>query len=225
MMRRGRPPWVSICVLIVAVGGRSHLGAAEENKPATVAPGAPGAVVAVAEKLRATPSPEVAPGIFAPKAGKSPPRPSAPSRRALSPEMAAKLGVVVNQAVEALPPPSPRVESGDDSDVVRMDPFRVEEKEAPELKERELRRKKAFDDMAKSLGGSALGGPGIAEAAASDLERQRGREARDLIDLTRIGGSVPSGMKKTIDEMNARVNDPRAQNGTPFKEAQINSRF
>lgn len=204
---------LGILLTVLMVAGGLQVRAAEPARPESAAPSAN------------SPGSSAVPGIFAPKIGKAPARPSEPSRRALSPEMAAKLGGVVNQAVAALPPPPPRAETADDADVVRMDPFRVEEKEAPEFKERDLRKKKAFDDMAKTLGGSALGGPGVAAAAGDSLERARGREAKELIDLTRIGGSVPPGMKKVVDEMNTRVNDPRAQNGTPFREPQINNRF
>lgn len=225
-MKRGRALRIWIVALGIAGGIDIRVRAAEVVPPATIAPGTSAASNSGKPESDARPLPTHTPGIFAPKAAsKAPPRPSSPSRRGLSPEMAAKLGFVVHEAVAALPPPSPRRDGIDDADVVRMDPFSVVEQESPEFKEHELRRKKVFDDLAKTLGGSALGGPGIETAAGKELERARGREAKELIDLTRIGGSVLPGMKKVVDEMNTRVNDPRAQNGTPFREPQVNNRF
>lgn len=225
-MKWGQPLCISVVALGMAGSIDTRVRAAETVPPATAVPITSAVSNSGNPESDAGPSPTHTPGIFAPKAADgAPPRPSSPSRRSLSPEMAAKLGFVVHEAVAALPPPSPRRDGSDDADVVRMDPFSVVEKESPEFKEHDLRRKKAFDDLAKTLGGSALGGPGIETAAGKELERARGREANELIDLTRIGGAVPPGMKKIVDEMNTRVNDPRAQNGTPFKEAQINNRF
>ena len=79
------------------------------------------------------------------------------------------------------------------------------------LKREELPKNEKAEEVGTSLGANAS-----LEAAVIAQDRFRGM----LIEMP-----VPPGMKKTIDEMNTRVNDPRAQIGTPFREPQINNRF
>lgn len=133
----------------------------------------------------------------------------------MSPEIAAKLGGLVNEAVAGLPAPPPKpaeVQDEGSPDAVRMEAFVVEEERSPDLKERNILTKKGTEARMKkqypalnSLGPIPLfNGVKEREIREDDLQKERNKEMAEL--YRRAVPRPPS--------------DPRTQNGTPFKEPQ-----
>lgn len=146
----------------------------------------------------------------------------------MSPEMASKLGVLIDHAIATLPPPPPKppeVQDEGSPEVVRMDPFIVEEERPPDLKERHILTKKGTDALMQkqypalqNLGPIPLfNGVKVREIREDDLRKERRLEMGELYG--RLGAPSPAA-KKAVDEMRSRPSDPRPQNGTPFKEPQ-----
>ena len=189
---------------------------------------------------RVTPPPaEPLPPIFAPKTKappkKTPPRrPSAPAgaaptRRAISPEMAARLNAL---AREIAPSPTGRTEgtaraasSGEASDAVLLDPFYVEEEKVPEFKERDLLTPKGKLDLAYKrhpglkLGPLSLGNAGVARAMIEEeFAKERRQEMRELGELMSITDpNAGRDVRKKLNEASVRVPDP-SKPGGPFRE-------
>lgn len=134
----------------------------------------------------------------------------------MSPETAAKLGGLINEAVAALPPPPPKAAEAQDEgspDAFRLDPFIVEDERPPDLKERHILTKKGTEAALKkqypalqNLGPIPLfNGHMMREIREDDLRKERRKEMEEL-----SGRAVPL----------PRVDDPRFQTGTPFREPQ-----
>lgn len=227
-----------------------RVAAAEEALPA--APATPGASTATAAAAPAVRTPAtgnaapVMPSIFAPRAPvkKSPAKgplrtPGAvPSRRAISPEMAVKLGAVVSQVV----PPAPTGreaatrgaesgEAGGADAAVQLDPFYVEEEKLPEFKERELLTQKGKIALAQrlhpglNLGRLPLGNDLVAlELAEAEFAKQRAQELRDLGGLMRIKpDAATKDVQRKIDGALLRTPDPSSSGG-PFREKRDDGR-
>lgn len=133
----------------------------------------------------------------------------------MSPETAAKLGGLINEAVAALPTPPPKppeVQDEGSPDAFRMDPFIVEDERPPDLKERHVLTKKGTEALMQkqypalqSLGPIPLfNGVKVREIREDDLQKERNKEMGELYRRT-----VPRP-----------PSDSRSQNGTPFKEPQ-----
>lgn len=213
-----------LLVLALALSRSANVFAAEAPSPSTpsaMSGASTGSAQPAAPAPAASPSaaptlaPSIQPSIFAPKMPRLPPRDSAPRSRAMSPEMASKLGVLVNQAVAALPPPPPKPPEAQDegsSDALRMDPFIVEDERPPDLKERHVLTKKGTEALMKkqypalkSLGPIPLFN-GVMERAIreDDLRKERAKEMQEL-----------SGRAQPLPQ----TSDPRFQPGTPFRES------
>jgi len=181
------------------------------------------------------PPAETLPPIFAPRApskdakskGASRPAPSPPpTRRAISPELAAKLS---DLATRAAPPagatPSVGVAAtappGDSADAVQLKPYVVQEDRLPEFKERDMLTPKGKLALARRRY-PGLVGP-LSDAAAlqmleDDFAKERRQELADLQGLLGIGGAKPSPeVKRKVDEAAMRPSGFSPQFGEPFR--------
>ena len=190
------------------------------------------------------------PAIFAPKAGE-PSRGAAgggrsgaskrlrellerpASGRAVSPEMAAKLGEVATRAAPAAAAtgagttttatttPAP----ADAGDAVMLDPFVVEEDKLPEMKEREMLTPAGRLAEARRrqpglrLGAIPLLNDGVAlRMLEDDFARERREEEKELRGMLKIdAGSVPADVKKQIDAGAAQRKSWVDERGTSFR--------
>lgn len=173
------------------------------------------------------------PSIFAPKApSKAPTRKAGsssatPTRRAISPEMAAKLSAV---AKEVAPAPTAPVAASDHTaaptDAVQLEPFVVEEEKYPELKERDILTRKGKLDAALKrhpglqLGPLSLGNGAVAQGMIEDeFRRQRLEEMRELSGLMKLGKEgVPRELGKVMDETRTGLARPRDEKLFPDRE-------
>jgi hypothetical protein len=187
---------------------------------------------------QSNPSPKVGealeplPPIFAPRApppkdvkseGASRPASSTPpARRALSPEMAAKLSAI---AMRVAPPTNATltagvaatVAPGDSSDTVQLKPYIVREDRAPEFKERDILTPKGKLELARRRY-PGLVGP-LSDAAAlrmleEDFARERRQEMADLLGLVEIGGAQDAKRKF---EASMRPSGFSPEFGSPFR--------
>jgi hypothetical protein len=179
---------------------------------------------------------ESLPPIFAPRAApkeakaQGPPLPASstpPPRRAISPEMSAKLSAI---ATRAAPPasatPSTSVAASapvlDSSDVVQLKPYVVHEDRLPEFKERNILTPKGKLALARRRY-PGLFGP-LSDASAlrmleEDFTRERLQELTDLKGLLEIGGAKLSPeLKRNIGEAAMRPSGFSPQIGEPFRQ-------
>lgn len=149
-----------------------------------------------------------------------------PTRRAISPEMAAKLSSIATQAA-----PPPRVAAGDgsatsttsvdSSGAVQLKPYIVREDRVPEFKQRDMLTDKGKIALARQRY------PGLAftsdAAALSWMQEQfaleRRKEAADLKGLLEIGTSKPPpDVKRKIDETLMQPSELTFRIGEPFRQ-------
>ncbi len=168
------------------------------------------------------------PGIFAPR----PQRivvASASPRRAISPEMTAKIGGVVHTAVEALPlTPTGRVQPtvvfATEDEVVQMEPYVVQQEKGVSLTERQLLNEKGFEEWVRAkYPGLSLGTPvgfrkGTRDLLEDDFAKERQLALREQGVFLGLSTENPAMARKAFYEARTRYNEPRSQNGTPFKE-------
>ncbi|HEY1110129.1 MAG TPA: hypothetical protein VGE76_15870, partial [Opitutaceae bacterium] len=175
----------SLLLVALATTDLTVAGAATADQTVFATSVPPRAVtVAPSGPVATLPAPPL-PGIFAP-------RPqlvvlsSAPSRRAMSPVMAAKVGGVVHTAVESLPlTPTGRVQPAtifitSDADVIQMEPYIVQREKEVSLTERQLLNEKGFEEWVRAkYPGLALGTPlGFRKGTRDLLEDDFAKERR-----------------------------------------------
>lgn len=147
----------------------------------------------------------------------------------MSPEMATKIGGVVNTAVAALPlTPTGRVQQTvfitTDADVVQMDPYVVQQGEDVYLTERQLLNERGFEEWVRArYPGLSLGTPvgirkGTRDLLEDDFARERHVALKELGVLVSLSTENSAAARKAVNEARTRNNDPRSQNGTPFRE-------
>lgn len=208
-----------LLVLALASSSYAMLVAAEPGPVEKAKTSEPASATPAKAETKLTLAP-IHPSIFAPKTPRMPPRDAAPRTRAISPEMAGRLGSLVKEAVAALPAPPPKSteeHNEESADTVRMDPFIVEDERPPDLKERHILTKKGTEAlMQKQYPALQKLGPiplfnGIKEREIreDDLRKERRKEMQEL-----TGKAMP-----------LPPSDHRPQNGTPFKESQTHNRF
>lgn len=208
-----------LTVAVAATADSTVLATPAQSRSVTLAPSGP---------VTTLPAPPL-PGIFAP-------RPqlvvlsSAPPRRAMSPEMAAKVGGVVHTAVEALPlTPTGRVQPTtvfitSDADVIQMEPYVVQREKDVSLTERQLLNEKGFEEWVRAkYPGLALGTPlgfrkGTRDLLEDDFAKERRLALREQGVFLGLSTENSPAARKAYYEASTRYNDPRPQNGTPFKE-------
>lgn len=151
------------------------------------------------------------------------------SGRAISPEMAAKLGEVTKRAappVAAAPNGAAGTSApGDAGDVLMLDPYVVEEGKLPQMKEREMLTPAGKLAEARRrqpglrLGAIPLLNDGLAlQMLEDDFARERREEEKDLRGLMKIEGrDVPADVKKQIDAGAAQRKGWIDERGTPFR--------
>ena len=177
---------------------------------------------------------ESLPPIFAPRAsskdakseGTSRPLSSPPlPRRALSPEMAAKLSAI---AMRSAPParatPSATVAAtaapGESSDPVQLKPYIVREDRAPEFKERDILTPKGKLELARRRYPGLVGSLSDATALRmleEDFARERRQEMADLLGLIEIGGAKSAEDVKRKFEASMRPSGFSPEFGAPFR--------
>lgn len=147
----------------------------------------------------------------------------------MSPEMTAKIGGVVHTAVEALPlTPTGRVQPtivfATDADVVQMDPYVVQQGKDVALSERQLLNEKGFEEWVRAkYPGLSLGTPvgfrkGTRDLLEDDFAKERQLALREQGVFLGLSTENSAMARKAFYEARTRNNDPRPQNGTPFKE-------
>lgn len=147
----------------------------------------------------------------------------------MSPEMTAKIGGVIHTAVEALPlTPTGRVQQTifitSDADVVQMDPYVVQQEKAVYLTERQLLNDKGFEEWVRAkYPGLSLGTPvgfrkGTRDLLEDDFAKERQLALQEQSVFLGLSTENSVGARKAVNEARTRNNDPRPQNGTPFKE-------
>ena len=150
----------------------------------------------------------------------------APTRRAISPEMAAKLSAVATNAAaasSALPPPTAAsaAPASDSSDAIKLTPYVVQEDRLPEFKEREILTPKGKLELARRRYPGLIG-PFSDKAALAMLEEdfalERRKELGELQGLAELSGVKPSGqLKRQIDESAMRPSGLSIPFGEPFR--------
>jgi hypothetical protein len=165
---------------------------------------------------KSAPPPEPLPAIFAPRPPAKAPKGRAPlrsaptlppSRRAISPETAAKLSAVATQAAPpaaAASPTTPATVPPADPDTVQLNPFLVQEDRLPEFKEREMLTPKGKLALARRRYPGLVGPFSDATALRKledDFAKERRQELSDLRGLSEISGAKPSReLKRQIDD-------------------------
>ena len=148
-----------------------------------------------------------------------------PPRRALSPEMAAKLSAIV---MRAAPPANAKQSasgaatavSADSSDPVQLKPYIVQEDRAPEFKERDILTPKGKLELARRRY-PGLVGP-LSDATAlrmleEDFARERRQEMADLLGLVEIDGAKSAENAKRKFEASMRPSGFSPEFGAPFR--------
>lgn len=201
-------------LILSLVAGCGPLAWAAENAPsrASSSPRArPAETVPAIFAPKALPSPNKAPALKGPVSGQGAAPSSAPRpRRAVSPEMAAKLlaatsaiqTATASRAQGVAGAPTGRIDP--ESGALVLEPFVVREETA--LDERSMQA------LTKKLD------PKMREMTADALEQLRRKEMGELSDLIQIGERLPSEMQRTIDAGRIRINEKVYEEGTPFRE-------
>lgn len=175
------------------------------------------------------------PPIFAPRAppkdaksaGSSRPVPAvAPTRRAISPEMAANISAVALRAAppaNATPPAgvAASAPTGESSDAVQLRPYIVKEDRLPEFKEREMLTPKGKLELARRRYPGVVGlfsDAVLLQLLEEDFARERRQEAADLRGLLDIGGTkLPPEVKRQIGDGALRPSGFSPEIGAPFR--------
>lgn len=147
----------------------------------------------------------------------------------MSPEMATKIGGVVHSAVEALPlTPTGRVPQTiiftTEADVVQMEPYVVQRETDVSLTERQLLNEKGFEEWVRAkYPGLSLGTPvdfrkGTRDLLEDDFAKERQLALQEQGVFLGLSTENSAIARKAFYEARIRNNDPRPQNGTPFRE-------
>jgi hypothetical protein len=153
---------------------------------------------------------------------------TAPARRAISPEMAARLTTI---ATAKAPPPKAVNESAStdavaDESVVMLDPFFVDEEKLPEFPERRMLTPQGHLDRhykrepGLKLGKLSLGNDIVArERNAIELAYERAAELKDLLGVSSAAQEAPSKeVRRKVDETRSRATEDPRSSGGPFRE-------